>query len=56
MVVAKSIEYPEIPLNPKSVRGDCRIAGWQLKKVNGGTYAIFINMVDPKGSIPSSIV
>ncbi|CAD8102519.1 unnamed protein product [Paramecium sonneborni] len=56
IIVAKSIEYPEIPPIKESVRGELKIAGWVLQKTPSGTKACFITMVDPKGSIPAAIV
>ncbi|CAD8196361.1 unnamed protein product [Paramecium octaurelia] len=56
VVIAKSIEYPELPPIKESVRGDLKIAGWILQKTEQGTKTCFITMVDPKGSIPAAIV
>ncbi|CAK84664.1 unnamed protein product (macronuclear) [Paramecium tetraurelia] len=56
IIVAKSIEYPDIPPIKDSVRGELKIAGWVLQKMEQGTKACFITMVDPKGSIPTAIV
>ncbi|CAD8172933.1 unnamed protein product [Paramecium pentaurelia] len=56
IIVAKSIEYPDIPPIKESVRGELKIAGWVLQKMEQGTKACFITMVDPKGSIPTAIV
>lgn len=58
MIVAKSIEYNDIPPIKSSVRGDLKLAGWILRRLDGDnkTLACFITMVDPKGNIPSAIV
>ncbi|KAJ3021099.1 UNVERIFIED_CONTAM: hypothetical protein HDU68_009805 [Siphonaria sp. JEL0065] len=38
------------------VRGQLDFAGWLLKETNSGVEAVYMVQVDPKGSIPSSVV
>ncbi|TPX68871.1 hypothetical protein SpCBS45565_g02823 [Spizellomyces sp. 'palustris'] len=57
-IVATSVNDPLVPVDPKRVRADLKVAGWILQPVsNGGGVSItYIVNVDPKGSIPSAIV
>ena len=54
-----SHEHPDYPPNKKFTRGEIIIGGWILKPDPSNpkhTLAVSVNQVDPKGSIPKSLV
>ncbi|KAJ3111437.1 hypothetical protein HDU96_005697 [Phlyctochytrium bullatum] len=55
-LAASSVTDSAVPEDPKRVRAFLTLAGWILKRVQGGVQATYIVQVDIKGTIPSSLL
>ncbi|KAF7730724.1 hypothetical protein EC973_001673 [Apophysomyces ossiformis] len=55
-IVMSSVKDDSIPERKGCVRGDLKISGWKIYKVDGGVAVTYITQVDLAGSIPSSFL
>ncbi|KAJ3098535.1 hypothetical protein HDU97_003954 [Phlyctochytrium planicorne] len=54
--IAASVQDGAVPEDPQRVRANLTLAGWALKKVDGGVKATYIVQVDVGGTVPSSLL
>ncbi|KAJ3204407.1 hypothetical protein HDU67_009540, partial [Dinochytrium kinnereticum] len=54
--VAASVVDGLVPEDPKRVRAELGLAGWALRRVEGGVRATYVVQVDIKGTVPASLL
>jgi START domain len=58
VLIATSVEHPDIGATPNVVRGKLNVGGWLLQPIDGGkaTKCCYLFAIDIGGSVPAMIV
>lgn len=52
----RSVPCPSCAVPKGYTRVQCDCGGYEFRPVEGGTFMSYMNIVDPKGSIPAAVV